>query len=98
MVAVLVLVLAGCTSATRVLSARSTDGLTFWLEVGSCNADLEVDVDETPEQVVIDVSAHNDANDACSDAYMITLSEPLGDRPLIDASDGAAIEVRSAEP
>lgn len=96
-VAVVVAVSACSSGADVYAAARSPSGMTIRLDVRTCNADLSVEVEETPDRVTVSVTALNDTNDDCSDGLVFNLSEPLGERPLVDASDGRVIEVRIKE-
>jgi hypothetical protein len=96
----LVLALSSCSSGVNVYSAQiSVDGTVLVLVVAACLADETVEVDEGVDEVVVRVRVENEpeVDYDCADAVYFELSEPLGDRPLIDASDGDEIEVRVSE-
>lgn len=67
------------------------------LTVMSCNADLSTTVEESTEQVVVTVTAHNDTMDDCQDLVAIELQEPLVSRDLIDGAVGEAVGVRTRD-
>ena len=91
------LLLAACSTSTAgpqiVAGYVSVDGLTIELEVDTCNANLVADVTESAATVEVVVAAANDTGDDCLDGIAITLEEPLGDRDLIDRSDGETVQV-----
>lgn len=96
----LVLALSSCSDGVSVYSAEiSVDGTVLVLAVAACLADETVEVNEGVEAVVVRVRVENEpeADYDCADAVHFQLSEPLGDRSLIDASDGDEIEVRVSE-
>jgi hypothetical protein len=93
--ATLTIAMSACSSGTDIYFAFvSADGTTVTIGVAACNADHKVDVDERVDQVVVKVTATNGSEGDCADAVQFRLSEPLGDRSLIDASDGEEIEIR----
>ena len=94
--AFVVLITAGCSEGRASLDEAyiRDDERVLEVIVSTCQADLTTDVEETPSQVVITVTAKNDnANLDCQDPVLITLSEPLGDRTLIDGSTDRAVDV-----
>lgn len=54
------------------------------LVVGACQADLSADVEESPTEVVIEVTARNADQNDCAGYLIVELDEPLGSRSLID--------------
>lgn len=100
LVLVLTLIAAGCAQGTQIYEARtSPDGKVVLLKVAACLAELEVEVDEGPDEVVVRVMASNaPAGDFdCAGSVYFGLSEPLGNRVLVDASTGDAVPVRVSE-
>jgi hypothetical protein len=96
--AVVAVLLSGCSLIPRnvpVTAASLVDGdeRRVALSVPTCNADHAVEVDETPSEVTIAVTARNDTTDDCQDALTIELSSPLAGRLLIDAGSGDEIVV-----
>jgi hypothetical protein len=93
----LLLVLAACGSSSREAdvkaAARSPGGTRIELLVGTCNNDLSSRVEETEQEVRVLVTARGDTSNDCADSHTITLSEPLGDRLLIDEFDGEPVAV-----
>lgn len=63
------------------------------LGLDTCNADLSAEVDETEHEIVISVTARNDSPDDCADQLIVDLTEPLGTRSVVDASDGEDVSV-----
>lgn len=93
---VLSLALTGCSSwqAADVKEAwRSPGGTRLSLLIGTCNARLRSRVEETEREVRVLVTARGARGGDCADAHTIFLSEPLGDRLLIDESDGEPVGV-----
>jgi hypothetical protein len=92
------LVLSSCTFGSRhahLLDVTlSGDETTLWVSVDTCNADLTAWITETEESVVVDVIVENDTNDDCADGLTFELSEPLGNRPVIDGPTGDVMLVR----
>jgi hypothetical protein len=66
------------------------------LIVGSCNADLTAEVEESPSQVTVTVTARDDTSDDCLDGLIVHLDQPLGDRQLLDGVTGDVVSVRHA--
>jgi hypothetical protein len=109
LVAVLVTVLVGSSiwavdrlgpgrRTTAVGDAFFHDPATFEVTVNSCNGDPQlVDLDESTDEVRIRVVSwhpgHFDGADDCLDQLEVTLTEPLGDRRLVDASSGEEVKV-----
>jgi hypothetical protein len=86
--------------AWRDLNARhdvtiqfaSVDGRALVLSLNACNLrDYERDVDETSSSVTITVTAVGKNGDDCADGAIVPLAEPLGERELIDGSNGEPI-------
>lgn len=93
---VMVFIAAGCSAKRASLEAAYVRGDERVLEVivNSCNADHTIEIEETASQVVITVTVRNDnTNLDCQDPVMVTLSEPLGDRSVIDGTTNLSIEV-----
>ena len=102
--------IAGVALAAVVLSACSTTGahiveasareeaVRLNLTVGSCNGDLTTEVEESPSQVTVTVTARDDTNDDCLDGLIVHLNQPLGDRQLLDGVTGDVVSVRHADP
>jgi hypothetical protein len=63
------------------------------MDILTCFADLSSRVDETPQEVRVLVTARGDDHGDCADVHEIVLSSPLGDRLLIDESDGEPVTV-----
>ncbi len=90
--------LSGCRADAEVAEILATDRPeAFDVIVNTCNADLDVSVDESATEVVIEVR-NNDrtvfpaGGDDCQDAVRIELDAPLGDRP-IRLADGRDITI-----
>lgn len=98
LVVMLVASLAACSTPVEINEAgASGDGLRLTLGLNSCHGTYDVTVDENSEAVVITVTDRSSpirvAGDDCADAWRIELSEPLGDRPVIDGQRGVALTV-----
>ena len=76
-----------------------------WAEPGSgerdlilydgCFPEMRASSTEGPERVVVALETTGDrAGGDCAGAATVTLSEPLGDRALVDQTSGQPIEVR----
>ncbi|MEN8235196.1 MAG: hypothetical protein ABFR89_09775 [Actinomycetota bacterium] len=102
---VVALLLSGCGSAdVSIRSAEvSDDDTRLGLALNSCNADLRVGVAEQDDQVVILASDEQaplirlSGND-CLDGYVVQLSDPLGDREVVDGTDGSIVSVMRVPP
>jgi hypothetical protein len=64
------------------------DGNTLVFQVNTCNEDsTEVEVVETPTAIIVTATTDRSfscGGDDCSDARPVELSEPLGDRLVVD--------------
>lgn len=99
------LVLSGCRAdadVAELLPSGRPD--VFDLIVDTCNADLDVTVEETDTQVIIRVR-NNDrelfptGGDDCQDGVRIELDAPLGDRtPVTDDGDPIPIVTFPTDP
>lgn len=72
---------------------RSPGETRISLLIGTCNARLRSQVEETEREVRVLVTARGARGGDCADAHTIFLSEPLSDRLLIDESDGEPVGV-----
>jgi hypothetical protein len=89
---------AGCRADAHVVEVLPTEQPDeFDVIVDTCNADLDVGVDESPTEVVL--SARNNdrrlfdtGGDDCQDAVRIELDAPLGDRTF-RLDDGSELAV-----
>ena len=88
------LLLPACVRSAPVLEVEvtSSDGRELLVDVGACQASLQIDTDENDERVRIAVRARGGGGD-CSQAFRLTLDEPLGDREVIDAVTEEAVPV-----
>jgi hypothetical protein len=86
--------------AWRDLNARhevsileaSVEDRALALSLNACNLrDYEQNVDEGPSSVTVTVTAVGKSQDDCADGATVTLAEPLGERALIDGSNGEPI-------
>lgn len=71
----------------------SSDGLTLFVGVNSCQGDPSAEVDQGTDAIRIAVKSYippGDDQDGCADEVIVSLDEPLGERRIID-------EVTSAE-
>ena len=93
-----VLVVSSCSSQTGILDAgASGDGKTLTLSMKACHGDYEVEVDEGSEGVTVSATDQRSpirfSGDDCSDQLTVELAEPLGERHLVDGSNGAFVHV-----
>lgn len=80
--------------AVEVLSGKVQPSGKLTVSVESCQGDPEVSVVETDQAVRIEVVATVHAvGPACADGVAVPLEQPLGDRSLVDAHTGEAVEV-----
>lgn len=63
------------------------------LGVNTCNADLRAGIDETEDEIVITVTARNNSSNDRADQLIVDLAEPIGDRSVVDGSDGQELLV-----
>lgn len=83
--------------AVKIESASlRPDGLTLGLEV-PCGHLRGVNLEQTEDRVLADVRIRN-AQDGCTQEVVVTLSDWLEDRPLIDAYDDSQVEVPVESP
>ncbi len=96
---VLSLVLTGCSSwrEADVKAAWRSPGGTRIILVVSCLADLRSRVEETEREVRVLVTTRSENAGDCAGAHEIVPSKPLGDRLLIDESDGEPLVVDLGE-
>ena len=95
------LVLTGCAADVAVREAQaSVTGDRLRLLLDSCNADLDIQVAESPSQVRVTVRRPDvlrlSGND-CLDIAILTLDAPLASRVLVDAT-GTTLPVSTAVP
>ena len=93
-----VLVLSSCSIQTGINEAgASGDGKTLVLSMKDCHGDYDVDIDEGLERVTVTATDKRSpirlGGDDCSDQLTVELVEPLGERHLIDGSNGAFVHV-----
>lgn len=62
-----------------------------------CNTDLDAAVVESHATVEITITAKNDTTDDWADSIVITLDQPLGDRPLVNGSTGEVLDVQPGD-
>jgi hypothetical protein len=103
-VVVAAILLVARSARVSITEARvSLDGRRLELILGFCNADIHVDLDESADAVVVDVT-RSDAASAwlasgdCEDLAYVNLNEPLGSRPLRDASRNTTVAVSQPVP
>ena len=95
--AVAALALASCARGrgqVEILDA-SSDGSTVDMTVASCNGSPSAKVVESPETVVITVTAES-SDDDCADGITVRLSDPLDSRRLMDGSNDEPVMLTAA--
>jgi hypothetical protein len=104
-VAVVLLALAtGCTAAVPIAEGHvSLDGRRLELLLDACNADTQLQVDDSADMVAVQVRRHDVvtsriASGACQDIAYVDLERPLGDRPVVDRSDDRRLPVSRPQP
>jgi hypothetical protein len=68
--------------------------------VNTCHADLDIDVDETPDSITITASRRDReffGGDDCQDAVRVALEDPVGSRTILTASGRELPVVPAAE-
>lgn len=96
-VAALAFGISGCSQGSADIQDAfvSPDGRTLELIVGACNADLTAVVDESGDTVEITVTAKNENRGAdCAGGIQVSLDSELGDRSVIDGSNGQEVNVQ----
>ncbi len=72
------------------------DGRTLSVGVNSCNGTPTADVDQGTDEVRITAEAYipgGDDQDSCMDEVTVGLTEPLGNRRVVDGTTGQELEV-----
>ena len=95
--------LAACAGEGRrdaeVLEAQLVSEANLRIQIDACNADdNRSDVEESATQVVVKVTTDDpEGGPECGDVLSIELSEPLGDRIVIDGTTGEEVALISDE-
>lgn len=92
-VLVLAILVSACSNQVVIQEVVANgDGTTLNLGLASCGGTYEVDVVETTEYVKVRVQDQRSpisfGGDDCTDVWTVDLTEPLGEREVIDASNG----------
>ena len=93
------LLVSGCSSHPDIsLAEASGDGTILHFEMGSCNGDYETIVDETADQITVSITDRRQripfSSSDCADFVgPVQLSQPLGDRLLLNGSDRSEIPI-----
>ena len=92
----------GCNGGSRSVVAVYGDPASTRLElnVASCNENPTAEVLESNTEVRVQVTSgrwFGRNTDDCADGVVVTLSEPLGTRTVVDQSTGQAVEVSPAD-
>ena len=96
--AVLALTLGACSSTRSTEVMEATQGISdrvVHLMIAACNpVRTDVEAEEAPDEVrvLVTVTDPSETED-CAAGANVHLDEPLGDRPLVDASTNQAVEV-----
>jgi type IV pilus biogenesis protein CpaD/CtpE len=77
------------------------DGRTLDVVVNTCNADVDIDVESSPDSIVVRAT-NDDVNlfgtgDDCQDVVRFQLDEEVGHRTIVDG-DGTELTVITAPP
>ena len=91
------LVAAACSYQPEIYNAvASGDGQTLSFSMNNCHGDYAVWVTETPNRVSVEITDNRSpirlSGDDCADAVTVELTEPLGERHLVDGG-GSTIDV-----
>lgn len=99
-IAVLLLTLVACSPGrgeVPISEARADGETSSVLELGvsSCNGDPDAEVTETPDAITVTVTADlpGSNSDDCADGMTIPLSEPLGQRKVVDGATGQTLDI-----
>jgi hypothetical protein len=96
---VAVLVVAGCSGESGSITPQSVvgypDSRVIELEYGVC-ASVEVEVQETPTEVLLTTDVGRDTGDDCAGGARVTLDEPLGTRRV--RIDGTPVDELFPDP
>lgn len=90
---------ASCSTAVDAVDvAASGDGETLHVAFASCNADLSVIVEESDDAIRVGATRARDPDrllggQDCLDGRTVRLEAPIGDRAVVDAHSGEALEV-----
>jgi len=98
MLAVALLSACGSSGATVAEVHVVEDGRAVDVIVNTCHADLDIDVDETPDSITITASRRDReffGGDDCQDAVRVALEDPVGSRTIL-TSGGRELPVVSA--
>ena len=92
----------GCDGRSRSVFAVYGDPASTRLElnVASCNENPTAEVLESNTEVRVQVTSgrwFGRNTDDCADGVVVTLSEPLGTRTVVDRSTGQTVEVSPAD-
>lgn len=97
--AALTMMATACSTSVEIQSANASgDGMNLGLSLNSCNRTYNVTVEEADGVMVHVVDSRRQSpirlgGEDCADRVAISLTEPLGDRPLIDASNSNEVKV-----
>ncbi len=88
-------VLAGCLNRTPTIDFGlvSDDGLTLTILTDRCAEPITFTFEETPDQVIVDPRIRATDDDCGGSDFVVNLTEPLGDRTVIDDRNGNTIEI-----
>jgi hypothetical protein len=95
--AAVVLVACSTTRAHIMEASLGRHSRVLRLVVGSCNADLSAQIEESPSRVTVTVTARNNTGDDCADGLVVHLDQPLGERQLLDEVTGEVVPVQPAD-
>lgn len=82
------------------ITAAESDGTTVSMAIAACDANPRAEVQESEESVTITVTADRPGPDRedCGGGLTVDLSEPLGQRSLIDGSNDEPVQVNVDAP
>jgi hypothetical protein len=89
----------GCGSERRdaaIIDAILEGERTLVLTISACNAEENrASVREEPDAVTVSVTTDDPpGGDDCADGVTVHLSDPLGDRPVVDGATDQPVDVR----
>lgn len=98
---VLLTLATGCASTAQghpLEAIVAREGHQIQLLLPTCNADVDGTVDERPDRVVVTVSVSGWTRADCQDVLVVTVDEPVGDRPIVDGHSGDPVPTRTTRP
>lgn len=95
---ILLVTACGLGASATISDAVVIDPLALEVTVDACEVDVAITVVETPEEVILRARVSDrplpwEGRHACAESRLVTLGDPLGGRPVIDATTGDPVRV-----